>query len=155
MALDISIAEAFRRGPPRVARRWTLVPTHRGWPVGKASADAPSKYGHHGRICSLPSFSGDADAGWRRRIIGHEEGGRERLARVHAVFLEVGDALGGEEGVVIRKLPVKLRDGLWNTRYAASAMICGVRDIRITRSPPSRFLMAAVAMVVRGHSALT
>src|SRR5215468_2248863 len=55
----------------------------------------------------------------------------------------------------IRKFPVKLRDGLWNTRYAASAMICGVRDIRITRSPPRRFLMAAVAMVVRGHSALT
>src|SRR6266851_6255332 len=29
----------------------------------------------------------------------------------------------------IRKLPVKLRDGFWNTRYAASAMISGVRDI--------------------------
>ncbi len=34
-------------------------------------------------------------------------------------------------------------------------MISGVRDMRITRSPPSRFLIAAVAMVVRGHSALT
>src|SRR5262245_7072004 len=55
----------------------------------------------------------------------------------------------------IRKLPVKLREGLWNTRYAASAMISGVRDMRITRSPPSRFLIAAVAMVVRGHSAFT
>ncbi len=50
---------------------------------------------------------------------------------------------------------MKLRDGFWNTRYAASAMISGVRDIRMTRSPPSRFLMAAVAMVVRGQSALT
>src|SRR5215475_778641 len=50
--------------------------------------------------CSLPSFSGDADAGWRRRIVGYEEGGRERLARVHAIFLEVGDALGREEGIV-------------------------------------------------------
>ena len=34
-------------------------------------------------------------------------------------------------------------------------MISGVRDMRITRSPPSRFLIAAVAIVVRGHSALT
>src|SRR5262249_11147157 len=49
---------------------------------------------------SPSSLSGDADAGWRRRIIGYEEGGRERLARVHAVFLEVGDALGREEGIV-------------------------------------------------------
>src|SRR5262249_4822613 len=50
--------------------------------------------------CSLPSFSGDADAGWRRRIVGYEEGGRERLARGHAVFLEGGDALGREGGIV-------------------------------------------------------
>ena len=34
-------------------------------------------------------------------------------------------------------------------------MISGVRDMRIIASPPSRFLIAAVAMVVRGHSALT
>src|SRR5262245_66522522 len=31
----------------------------------------------------------------------------------------------------------------------------GVRDLRIMASPPSRFLIAAVAIVVRGHSALT
>ena len=34
-------------------------------------------------------------------------------------------------------------------------MISGVRDMRMTRSPPRRFLIAAVAIVVRGHSALT
>ena len=34
-------------------------------------------------------------------------------------------------------------------------MISGVRDIRITRSPPSRFLIAEVAIVVRGHSVFT
>src|SRR5262245_24862695 len=38
----------------------------------------------------------------------------------------------------IRKFPVKLRDGFWNTRWSASASIFGLRDIRITRSPPSR-----------------
>src|SRR5262249_52715581 len=48
----------------------------------------------------------------------------------------------------IRKLPVKLRDGFWNTRDAPSATICGVRDIRITRPPPSRFLLAAVPLGV-------
>src|SRR6516164_5775430 len=108
-SVDIGLSEngvghIYSRGvPPRPTPRRSSLDfgsAHRGWPVGKASADAPNKYGHHGRIYSLPSFSGDADAGWRRRIIGHEEGGRERLARVHAVFLEVGDALGGEEGVV-------------------------------------------------------
>ena len=31
----------------------------------------------------------------------------------------------------------------------------GVRERRISASPPSRFLTAAVAIVVRGHSALT
>src|SRR5262249_54676290 len=42
---------------------------------------------------------------WRRpRLVGHEEGWRERLAGVHAIFLEVGDALGGEKGVVDQKM---------------------------------------------------
>ncbi len=34
-------------------------------------------------------------------------------------------------------------------------MMSGLRDMRMMASPPSRFLIAAVAMVVRGHSALT
>ena len=34
-------------------------------------------------------------------------------------------------------------------------MISGVRLMRIMASPPSRLPTAAVAMVVRGHSALT
>ena len=35
---------------------------------------------------------------------------------------------------------------------APASEISGVREAVITRSPPSRFCTAAVAMVVRGHS---
>ena len=45
--------------------------------------------------------------------------------------------------------------GFWKMRQAASAMISGLRERAIMASPPSRFLIAAVAIVVRGHSALT
>src|SRR5262245_36805924 len=55
----------------------------------------------------------------------------------------------------IRKWPVKLLAGLAKIFAAASARISGVRDMRMMASPPSRFFIAAVAMVVRGHSALT
>ena len=34
-------------------------------------------------------------------------------------------------------------------------MISGLRDICTVSSPPSRFLIALVAIVVRGHSAFT
>ena len=37
---------------------------------------------------------------------------------------------------------------------AASAKISGLRERAIASSPPSRFCTAAVAMIVRGHSAL-
>src|ERR671934_15447 len=49
------------------------------------------------RRCLLPSLPGDADAGRWRGLIRHEERRRERLGRVHAIFLEIGDALGREE----------------------------------------------------------
>src|SRR5262245_65724286 len=40
-------------------------------------------------------------------------------------------------------------------RQAASARIAGLRARGIIASAPSRFLIAAVAIVVRGHKALT
>ena len=55
----------------------------------------------------------------------------------------------------IRKLPLNSRAGFWKISHAASARISGVREARMIASPPSRFLIAAVAIVVRGQSALT
>src|SRR5207253_8231624 len=42
-------------------------------------------------------FAADDDARRWRPVVGHEERGRERLARVHPILLEIGDAFGGEE----------------------------------------------------------
>src|SRR5258708_2756710 len=50
------------------------------------------------------SFARNGHAWWRRWLIGHEERWRERLAGGHAIFVEVGDALGGQEGVVDQKI---------------------------------------------------
>ena len=46
------------------------------------------------------------------------------------------------------------RLGLVITAYAASAYSSGLRARAIASSPPSRFCTAAVAISVRGHSAL-
>jgi len=53
----------------------------------------------------------------------------------------------------MQKLPVNSRLGLQRIACAASAMISGLRDCFIIASPPS-ICTAAVAMVVRGQSAL-
>ena len=46
------------------------------------------------------------------------------------------------------------RLGRVTTAYAASAYNSGLRARAIASSPPSRFCTAAVAISVRGHSAL-
>ena len=43
---------------------------------------------------SLPPLHGHAHAGWRRRLVREEERARERLARVHAILLEIDHTLG-------------------------------------------------------------
>ena len=55
----------------------------------------------------------------------------------------------------IRKWPVKLARRLVKDRVGGIGHDLGRARHRIIASPPSRFLIAAVAMVVRGHSALT
>src|SRR5215467_12117852 len=55
----------------------------------------------------LPALAGHADAGRWRRLAGHEERGRERLLRVDAILLEVGDAFAGEEAVVDQEIAGK------------------------------------------------
>ena len=47
------------------------------------------------------------------------------------------------------------RLGVLRTSYAASPMMSGVRAPAIVELPPSRFCTAAVAITVRGQSALT
>ncbi len=54
----------------------------------------------------------------------------------------------------MRNCPVNSRLGLVRIACAASAMISGVRE-RFTNSAPTTLRMAAVSMVVRGHSELT
>ncbi len=55
----------------------------------------------------------------------------------------------------MQNCPVNSRDGFVKMTWAASPMISGVRLARIMASPPKRLPTAAVAMVVRGHNALT
>jgi hypothetical protein len=54
----------------------------------------------------------------------------------------------------MRKWPVKVLSRV-RIRWAASARISGVRERCIVSSPPTMKRMAEVAMVVRGHRALT
>ena len=53
-----------------------------------------------------------------------------------------------------KKWPVVSRLGWVRIQWAASPMMSGVREAAIICSPPSRFSTAAVAIVVRGQSAL-
>ena len=55
----------------------------------------------------------------------------------------------------MKKFPVVSRAGRTRIAWAASAMISGLRLRFTIASPPSRFWIAAVAIVVRGHRALT
>src|ERR1700733_6442967 len=55
----------------------------------------------------------------------------------------------------MKKLPVHSRESRVRIAYAASPMISGLREPFIVEPPPSRFCTAAVAITVRGHSALT
>src|ERR1700738_2784119 len=48
----------------------------------------------------LPALAGDGDAGWGRGLVGNEEGGRERLARIDPIAIEIGDALAVEKAVI-------------------------------------------------------
>src|SRR6516164_1222824 len=156
-SVDIGLSEngvghIYSRGvPPRpTPRRWTLVPPIEDGPSAKqarmprASMGITDESAHsHLSPVTLTPGGGGASSGTKK--VGAS--GSPASTRY---FSKSVTPAAARKVSSIRKLPVKLRDGLWNTRYAASAMICGVRDIRITRSPPSRFLMAAVAMVVRG-----
>src|SRR6266545_6504072 len=71
-----------------------------GWPAAVRCSRHAEWVMRRVDIISIPSHPDDADAGWRRRVVGNKEGGRERRARVHAILLEVGDAFAGEERVV-------------------------------------------------------
>src|ERR1700732_2917247 len=48
----------------------------------------------------LQALAGDGDAGWGRGLVGNEEGGRERLARIDPIAIEIGDALAVEKAVI-------------------------------------------------------
>ena len=76
---------------------------------------------------------------------------------IDPIVLEIASRRRPRAGTCRRSgsVPVKRLAGWRNTRCAASARISGVRLMRISLSPPSRLLTAAVAIVVRGHSALT
>src|SRR5580704_13912654 len=52
----------------------------------------------------LPALAGDGDAGWGRGLVGNEEGGRERLARIDTIAIEIGDALAVEKAVVDQEI---------------------------------------------------
>jgi hypothetical protein len=97
------IAEAFGRGLSTSSQPARSQPEF----VSYGDVDAWSNLGRKRESCSLPSLPGDANAGWRRSILGYEKSRRERLARIHAIFLEVGDAFGGEERVVDQKIAGK------------------------------------------------
>ncbi len=58
----------------------------------------------------------DADARRRRRLVGHEEGRRERLARIHPVRSKSVTPSAARNVSSIRKLPVKLFAGFWKMR---------------------------------------
>src|SRR5438874_10742805 len=74
-----------------------------GYSRGVRQRPISSAAGPRGRY-SFPSLPGDADAGRWRGLIRHEERRRERLGRVYAIFLEIGDALGREEAIVDEKI---------------------------------------------------
>src|SRR6202000_333250 len=69
---------------------------------------------------SLPPFA-DFDAGWRFAVVGDEEIRRQRYARVDPVALEVGDALGGEEGIIDQEIAGE-------TRRLLEDAVCGIRQ---------------------------
>src|SRR5262245_52353815 len=52
----------------------------------------------------LPSLPGDGHAGRRHSILGYEKSRGERLAHIHAILLEVGNALPGEKGIVDQEI---------------------------------------------------
>ncbi len=54
----------------------------------------------------------------------------------------------------MKNCPVHSREDLLRITQAASATISGLRDRRIMAAPPRANSTAAVAIVVRGHSAL-
>ena len=95
------------------------------------------------------------DAGGRFDMIRDEEVRRQRPLRGDPVGLEVGDAFGRQERIVDQELPRKLLAGLAKMAVRGVRQNVGQRERRMISSPPSRLRIAAVAMVVRGHSALT
>ena len=96
------------------------------------------------------------NAGWRHVIVGDEEIRHQRHRAIDTVVLEIPHARDVQHLVVDAELLGELpRRSLVRIACAASPMISGVRLARIMASPPSRLPTAAVAIVVRGHSALT
>jgi hypothetical protein len=89
----------------------------------------------------------------RRRwnVVGDEEVPRQRLARHRLIAVKVRDTARGQKRIV----DLKSRAVLSKTAQAASAMMSGLRAWRIRCSPPSRFLIAAVAIMDLGHNAFT
>src|SRR5262245_41570361 len=80
-----------------------------GWPVGvrwSRQAGWVIKSVVIGSL--LPAIAGDAHAGRRRDILGHEEGGRPRRLLGDPILLEVGDALAREERIVDQELAGEL-----------------------------------------------
>ena len=83
-----------------------------------------------------------------------EEPGLRLGAGLVGVPVEVGNAFAGSTSSHRNAFPGQWRLGLVIIAYAASAYSSGMRALAIASSPPSRFWTAAVAISVRGHSAL-
>src|SRR5262245_37174294 len=95
------------------------------------------------------------DARRRLGIVRHEKVRSQRLAWVDPVGIEIADPLTGEEGVVDQKSAGEAFGWLLEDQMGGVG-----ENLRLARHAndgvaTSRFLIAAVAMVVRGHSALT
>ena len=91
----------------------------------------------------------------RLAVFGNEEIGRQVLARVNAIMVELTLAILPKQRVVDAKVARELARRLCGMTCEASARISAFRLARISLSPPSKFATAAVAIVVRGHKALT
>src|SRR6478735_3403069 len=98
----------------------------------------------------LSRFCVQADAVRRPAAVRHEKVDLQRLARIDTILVEIRYAFRCKEGVIDEKVP-----GEALRLFKASARISGLRERRIMVSPPSRFRIAAVAIVVRGQSAFT
>ena len=96
------------------------------------------------------------EGGTRQLSSGTKKSGCSGTRRIDAVPVEIGDAFGGEEGVVDEEVAGEASRRLVedrDRRRRRGSPACA--SARMIASPPRRFLIAAVAIVVRGQSALT